>query len=122
MKTQTVLVLGSSDKPERYSYKAAIQLQKYGHNPILLGNKQGKVGDMNILTTLPLPYPKIDTITLYLNPERQKSYYNLILDLQPKRIIMNPGTENEELATLASQKGIEIIEGCTLAMLSIGNF
>lgn len=122
MKCETVLVLGASDKPDRYSYKAAISLQKNGHKPILIGNKQGKILDMPILTELPLPYPHIDTITLYLNPQRQKQYYNLIFALHPKRIIMNPGTENEELIALAQQKSILVQEACTLVMLSIGNF
>lgn len=122
MKSETVLVLGASDKPDRYSYKAAVYLQKNGHKPILLGNKQGKVLDMSIRTQLPTPYPEIDTITLYLNPERQKQYYDLIFALNPKRIIMNPGTENEELTYLAQQKSIHVEHACTLVMLSIGNF
>ncbi len=122
MKSETVLVLGASDNPERYSYKAAVSLQKNGHKPILLGNKQGKVLDMNILTELPVPYPHIDTITLYLNSERQKAYYDLIFSLNPKRIIMNPGTENEELTEMAEQKFIQVEHACTLVMLSIGNF
>ncbi|MDW8346412.1 MAG: CoA-binding protein [Bacteroidia bacterium] len=122
MKSETVLVLGASNKPDRYSYKAAIALRRNGHIPILLGNRAGKVLDMDILTKLPDNCPKIDTITLYLNPERQKAYYDLILSLKPKRIIMNPGTENEELALLAQQNGIEVLEACTLVMLSIGNF
>jgi predicted CoA-binding protein len=122
MKSETVLVLGASDNPDRYSYKAAVQLQRNGHKPILLGNRQGKVLDMNILTELSLPYPHIDSITLYLNPERQKAYYDLIFALNPKRIIMNPGTENEELAEMAEQKSIQVEQACTLVMLSIGNF
>ena len=122
MKSETVLVLGASYNPERYSYKAAVSLQKNGHKPILLGNKQGKVLDMNILTELPVPYPHIDTITLYLNSERQKAYYDLIFSLNPKRIIMNPGTENEELTEMAEQKFIQVEHACTLVMLSIGNF
>jgi hypothetical protein len=122
MKSETVLVLGASDKPDRYSYKAAVNLQKNGHKPILLGNKRGKILDMPILTELPVPYPQIDTITLYLNPERQKEYYDLIFALNPKRIIMNPGTENDELAHLAEKQSIQVEEACTLVMLSIGNF
>jgi len=122
MKSETVLVLGASDKPDRYSYKAAVNLQRNGHKPILLGNKRGKILDMPILTELPVPYPQIDTITLYLNPERQKEYYDLIFALNPKRIIMNPGTENDELAHLAEKQSIQVEEACTLVMLSIGNF
>jgi len=69
------------------------------------------------------PLPEgIDTVTLYLGPERQREYYDYILSLKPKRIIFNPGTENDELAALAEANGIETVEACTLVMLSIGNY
>ena len=64
----------------------------------------------------------IDTVTLYLNPKNQQEYYDYILDLQPKRIIFNPGTENDELIRQAKQNGIEPVIGCTLVMLSVGTY
>lgn len=64
----------------------------------------------------------IDTVTLYLNPANQKEYYDYILSLNPKRIIFNPGTENEELYDLAEKKGIQTLEACTLVMLSTGQY
>ncbi|MDP1843656.1 MAG: CoA-binding protein [Sediminibacterium sp.] len=45
-----------------------------------------------------------------------------MFSLHPKRIIFNPGTENEELEALAKSKGIEAIEACTLVMLNTGQF
>jgi predicted CoA-binding protein len=64
----------------------------------------------------------VDTVTLYLGPDRQPEYYDYILSLKPKRIIFNPGTENPELVQLAKEQGIETVEGCTLVMLSIGAY
>ena len=61
-------------------------------------------------------------VTLYLNPDNQKEYYEKIIALNPKRIIFNPGTENEELEDLAKEHNIETVEGCTLVMLSTGTF
>jgi hypothetical protein len=49
-------------------------------------------------------------------------YYDYILSLKPKRIIFNPGTENEELMKLAKQNNIQPVVACTLVMLSIGNY
>jgi predicted CoA-binding protein len=65
---------------------------------------------------------EVDTITLYMNPQRQKPHYSYILSLQPKRIIFNPGTENLELVSLAKELGIETVIACTLVMLSVGNY
>lgn len=40
----------------------------------------------------------------------------------PKRIIFNPGTENQTFEKMAEEKGIEVLNACTLVMLSIGNY
>lgn len=115
------LVLGASNNPSRYSYLAMHRLIEAGHEAIPLGVKKGEVAGKRILNELEL-IEGIDTITLYLNAERQKSYYDYILNLKPKRIIFNPGTENFELANLAKKQGIEILNACTLVMLSIDSY
>ena len=48
--------------------------------------------------------------------------YSYIISLQPKRIIFNPGTENSEFEKLALQNNIEVIEACTLVMLSTNQY
>lgn len=63
------------------------------------------------------PIDGVDTITLYIGPARQPQWYNYLLSLKPKRIIFNPGTENDEFEALAEQQGIEALEACTLVML-----
>ena len=65
---------------------------------------------------------KVHTLTLYLNPARQKALYEEIINLNPERIIFNPGTENEELYDLAKNKGIAVQEACTLVLLSTGQY
>jgi hypothetical protein len=121
MKAKTTLVLGASDNPSRYSYLAIKRLQNTGHPVIAIGRKHSFVGETEIQTDKKL-ITNIDTVTLYLNPQHQQEYYQYILSLQPKRIIFNPGAENDELAALAAQKGIEIIEACTLVMLSTNQY
>ncbi len=115
------IVLGASDNPERYSYLAVQKLTKYNHPVIAIGRKGGKILGVPIITDHPAEVG-VDTVTLYLNPSLQKEYYTYILSLQPKRIIFNPGTENDELADLATQKGIQAIEACTLVMLNTGQY
>lgn len=67
-------------------------------------------------------FKDIDTVTMYLNPERQKEYEEYILSLHPKRIIFNPGAENPSFAEKATKEGIETIEACTLVMLGTGQY
>jgi predicted CoA-binding protein len=80
-----------------------------------------KVADIEVDTTKK-PLTGIDTVSIYLNPENQRDYYQYILDLHPKRLIFNPGAENEELAGIARSNGIQPVEACTLVLLSTGQF
>ena len=115
------VVLGASDNPARYSYLALKKLQAHHHPVVAIGKKKGKVGEVAIQTDH-LPVEGVDTITLYLNPQNQKEYYDYILELKPNRIIFNPGTENSDLIKQAKDNGIEPVVGCTLVMLSTGMY
>jgi len=115
------LVLGASDNPERYSYLAINRLHNSGHPVVAIGRKKTTVNGVEINTEKTM-VTDIDTITLYLNPANQKEYYNYILTLKPKRIIFNPGAENDELYDLAKANNIKPMEACTLVLLSTGQF
>ena len=111
------LVLGASENPERYAHKATLKLLAEGYEVVLVGKAEGEVAQNVISKTLPTQ-AEIDTITLYLAPQNQKIWYEDILKIKPKRLIFNPNTENPELAYLAHEAGIEVIEACTLVMLA----
>ena len=97
------------------------QLRSHQHPVVAVGKRPGMVADVDV-TTETSKIKDLDTISLYLNPANQKEYYQYILDSKPKRIIFNPGTENEELAGLAMQNGIHPMEACTLVLLSTGQY
>lgn len=115
------LVLGASANPGRYSNICVNRLLAYQHPVVAVGRREGRIGDVDIQTGEPKD-EEIDTITLYLNPTNQLPYYDYILGLKPKRIIFNPGTENDELYEKAKAQGIQPIEACTLVMLSTGQY
>jgi predicted CoA-binding protein len=121
MENKKTLVLGASDNPTRYSYLAIQRLRNHGHPVVAIGRKHTKVGDVNV-TKDKEAIAGIDTVTLYLNPSHQREYYDYILSLNPKRIIFNPGAENDELIELAQAKNIKTMEACTLVMLSTGQY
>ena len=121
MTEKKTLVLGASDNPSRYSYLAVQRLRSHGHPVVAIGRKHTKVADVTIEKEKK-HYENIDTVTLYLNPFHQREYYDYILSLQPRRIIFNPGAENEELAVLAAERGIKTAEACTLVMLSTNQY
>jgi predicted CoA-binding protein len=115
------LVLGASENPSRYSHLALQRLQSLDHPVVAIGKHKGMVGD-TVIETEKKEWKDIDTVTLYLNPINQKEYYNYILSLKPRRIIFNPGAENEELAELATSEGIKPVEACTLVMLATNQY
>ncbi len=115
------IVLGASDNPARYSYLAIQRLRGAGHEVVGIGKHHGFAADIEIQTS-PVPVSDVDTVTLYLNPYHQKQYFDYIFSLKPKRIIFNPGTENDELYQLALDHDILPIEACTLVMLGTGQY
>lgn len=121
MSPRTTLVLGASPDKTRYGYLAAVRLQANGHPVVLVGKREGTVGDVPILPQVPVNVD-VDTVTLYLAPANQTALIPAILGLHPRRIIFNPGTENPTLMALAEAQGVEVVEGCTLVMLSIGQY
>jgi len=115
------LVLGASENPSRYSFLELQRLRNREHPVLAIGKKKGMVGDVQIETEKK-EWKNVDTVTMYLNPMHQKQYYDYILSLRPKRIIFNPGAENEELARMAVKNGIQPIEACTLVMLATNQY
>jgi hypothetical protein len=115
------VILGASDNPARYSYLALRKLVAHNHPVIAIGKKDGKVDGVSIQKDH-ISEGGVDTVTLYLNPRNQVEYYDYILDLKPKRIIFNPGTENDDLIQKARENDIEPFIGCTLVMLSTGQY
>jgi uncharacterized protein len=115
------VVLGASPNPGRYAYIATVRLHAYGHDVFPVGIKEGDIKGIKILKGQPA-IENVDTITLYIGPQNQPPWYDYIFSLKPKRIIFNPGTENDWLYSEAQSKGIEVLEACTLIMLSVGNY
>ena len=117
------VIIGATTNPARYAHLAAEMLTEHGHEIVPVGIRHGEVFGKPILDIRQKPLIKeVNTVTLYIGPHRQPEWVDYILSLKPKRIIFNPGTENPEFEKKATTSGIETVEGCTLVMLSTGQF
>ncbi len=120
-----VVVLGASRDETRYYHKAIKMLQEFGHNPLPVHPKESEIlghkvyPDLAALIALGL---KIDTLSIYVNPQISTHLVQEIIQLNPKRVIFNPGSENEQLEKTLIQKGIQVEEACTLVLLRTGQF
>jgi uncharacterized protein len=115
------LVIGANTDPAKYAYKAIKRLRASGHPVIGFGIEEGTVDDVEIETSWNAAW-KPDTVTLYVNPRKLEAYRQPILDLHPKRVIFNPGTEHAEFIRELRQNGIVAEVACTLVLLSIGQY
>jgi uncharacterized protein len=115
--TKKTLVLGASLNPERFSYMAVRKL-RYGNIPVVaVGLREGEISGVKIEK----PYPKfenIHTVTIYIGPKNLPPYQDYILGLKPKRVIFNPGTEAPDFAKTLENQGVEVVNACTLIMIS----
>ena len=119
-KDKTTLVIGASENPDRYSNIAIKMLREHDIPTLAFGNREGQVLDVKIEKQF--PNITCDTVTLYLSAKNQATIIDPILDLKPRRVIFNPGTENEEFEQLLANRGIEATGACTLVLLSTGQY
>lgn len=118
---KNTLVFGASTKPRRYSYIAIERLVEAGYPVLAFGLRSGRVKGISIRTSLQ-DMEAVHTLTLYMRPSRQSEFYGAIIEMQPERVIFNPGTENPEFYELLETAGIEVIVACTLVMLSMRTY
>lgn len=119
---ETVVVLGASPKPERYSNQAVRALVEHGHRVIPVHPLLKKIAGVPAVSTLIGITVPVNTLTLYVDPERGKELLQDMINLGPDRVIMNPGTESDELEEELNGKGIAVLRACTLVMLRTDQF
>jgi predicted CoA-binding protein len=120
-KNKKTLVLGATTKPERPAFKAIEMLVGNGHSVLALGQNTGEVAGIKI-NTKAIPLKNIDTVSLYINPARQRDYYNYVIEAKPKRVLFNPGTENPEFYQLLELNNIKFETACTLVLLTLNKY
>ena len=118
---KTTLVFGASLNPNRYSYLAINKLLAKQIQTMAFGLKIGDVSGVQISSNLE-DFQDIHTISLYLNEKRQQEYYEQIIEMKPKRVIFNPGTENAEFYKILSNNEIEVEVACTLVLLATDQY
>jgi predicted CoA-binding protein len=119
--TKKTLVLGASGNPARYSFLAVNKLREHHHPVVAIGKRPALVGDISVEVKI-VPIPDLDTISIYLNKDNQKNYYDYILSQHPHRVIFNPGAENPDFEMILADNGIQALEACTLVLLATGQY
>lgn len=119
--SKATLVIGASMNPSRYSFLAINRLREHGHLVYALGLRAGRVGDVDIFTEQK-QLLNIDTVTLYVGPSHQENIRDYVIRLNPKRVIFNPGTEDELFQSMLRKANIPFEEACTLVLLGTDQY
>jgi predicted CoA-binding protein len=121
-KNEAVVILGASNKTDRYAYMAQQGLVNRGFRVLPVHPTIKDIDGVPVFAALSDIKEPVNTITLYVGAERSTAAMQEILNLKPKRIIFNPGAENKTLLVEAKKQGIEALDACTLVMLSTNTF
>ena len=121
-KSERIIILGASNRPDRYAYKAFASLLKYGHEPVPVHPNLSEIEGVAVIPNLESVKGQVDTVTLYVNPTISEPLVDAIIALNPRRVIFNPGTESGELVERLEAAGIAAEEACTLVLLKTGQF
>lgn len=119
---ETVVVLGASANPERYSYRAITRLKEAGHRVIPVHPALQEIQELPVVASLQRIKEPVDTLTVYVNPVRLNSILDDVISLSPGRVILNPGAESDAAIRELETAGIETVVACTLVMLATGQW
>ncbi|OUU49439.1 MAG: CoA-binding protein [Flavobacteriaceae bacterium TMED68] len=115
------LVIGASTNPIRYSYKLVSMLKSKNIPVVPMGPNQGKIESIEIVSPLK-PQENIHTVSFYIRPILQEKYFDFVINLEPKRVLFNPGTENYRFNKLLDEKNIFWENSCSLVLLSTNQY
>lgn len=119
---ETVAIIGASHKPERYSNKAMHALKAHGYDVVLVNPFKAQIEGQKCYKSVDEYDGTIDTVTLYVNPARFHDHVEEVINASPRRVIMNPGTEDAQHEKALIESGILVQKACTLVLLSQNQF
>ena len=121
-KKTRVAVLGASPKPDRYSNQAVRLLLEQGYDVIPIHPAIHQLEGLSVVASLSDITEKIDTLTIYVSAAISTPLEHEIIQLNPDRVLFNPGSENPELNTSLQAAGIHTETACTLVLLNTRQF
>lgn len=119
---KTVAIIGASDKPDRFANKAMHALKEHGYDVVLVNPFKSEIEGTKCFKSVDEYGSKIDTVTLYVNPARFHDHIEDVIKAGPRRVIMNPGTEDDRHEKVLVESGIKVQKACTLVLLSQNRF
>jgi uncharacterized protein len=118
--SKTILILGASNKPDRYAYKAFQLLKGLGHSLLLVNRGVPEIEGQAVVSDLAAVTEPYDILTVYVRADVSSQLADAILKQKPKHVIFNPGAENPSLTQKLTAAGIACQDACTLVLYKTG--
>jgi predicted CoA-binding protein len=120
--SERVVILGASDRPDRYAHKAMKALLRHGHEVVLVHPRHKEIEGRPVLADVGEVTGPVDTVTMYVGPAISAGLGDKLVALKPTRVIFNPGSENADLQAKLVTAGIRPEEACTLVLLATDQY
>ena len=116
-----VAVLGASADPARYANRAQRLLARHGHAVLPVNPTLEAVEGQATVPLDALP-EGIDTVTVYLSAARMLPLVDALAARAPERVILNPGADDPDVVRALEDRGLRVVQACTLVLLDSGRF
>ena len=117
---KSVVILGASNKPERYSYKAFQLLREQGCDVILVNPTLSEIEGVPVIASLDDIHKPVDIVSVYVRPQIAETLLYQLVDLKPGMVILNPGTESPKIEMFLERHCILYHKACTLVLAKTG--
>ncbi len=118
---RTVAIVGASSKPERYSHQAILRYLDRHYTVWPVHPAGGTIAGCPVYADL-RHLPGTPTIVcMYINPTAGLAMLDDIIACKPQVLWLNPGADGEPLASVARERGLHVVEACTLVVLGYGD-
>lgn len=107
--SNTVAVVGLSDKPDRVSYMVAQAMQKKGYRIIPVNPAAETIlGEKSYASLKDIPEP-VDIVNVFRRPEHTPPIAEEAVAIGAKTLWLQLGIANDETARIASEGGLQVI-------------
>jgi predicted CoA-binding protein len=114
-----VAVIGASNDRAKFGNKAVRAYSAHGHRVFPVNLRQKTIEGLPAFRSI-LDIPeKLDVVLVYLPPEVTLRVLPDIAKAAPKRLFLNPGSEDDAVVARAEELGLEAILACSI--IAIGD-